>query len=130
MSKFIKFLGIAAFLLMGMPQSGFTAEQVQVWELVNPSGVVIRDLSDPAPRISTLEGKTVALYWNGKHNGDEVLNSLEALLLQKVPGIKTVKVHEKDPKTATISGRSSISDEKAAFIQSLKPDLVIGTQAD
>ena len=130
MSKFSKLLGIAAILLMGMPQSGLAAEQAIAWELINPTGVIKREVTDPAPRISTLEGKTVALYWNGKHNGNVVLNHLSELLVKNVPNVKVVKVYEKDPKTTTISGRDSDAVEKTNFIQSLKPDIVIASQAD
>jgi hypothetical protein len=112
-----------------MPQPCL-AEQAITWELVNPTGVVKREVIDPAPRISTLEGKTVALFWNGKNNGDVLLDRLAELLVQKVPGINVVKVYEKNPKTVSISGRDNISEEKSLFIQGLKPDLVIASQAD
>ena len=130
MSKLIKLLTIATCLLLGMPQASLAADQAITWNLVNPAGVVKRDVIDPAPRISTLEGKTVALFWNGKHNGNVVLDYLAELLVRKEPGVKVVKIWEKDAKTVSISGRDVVSEGKAVFIQGLKPDLVIGSQAD
>ena len=131
MSKFIKLLGIAVCLFVGIPQSGLAAEQPQTWDLVNPAGIVIREWVDAAPRISSLEGKTVALFWNGKHNGDVILNHLAELLTQRVPNIKIVKIYEQTAlRTAYITGRDDLSKEKAEFVKSFKPDLVIGSQAD
>ena len=44
--------------------------EVREWKLVNPEGVVVVEPVEISPRITSLEGKTVLLRWNGKHNGD------------------------------------------------------------
>jgi hypothetical protein len=88
------------------------------------------------PHPSTVEGKTVVLRWNGKPNGDVLLNYLADLLLQE--GAKDViKLWEVDPESAMISGEENVIDlgmerslrfaEEAA---DLGPDLVIASQAD
>ena len=50
------------------------AEKPQEWELVNPAGIIEKASVDPAKRIASLDGKTIALRWNSKHNGDVVLS--------------------------------------------------------
>ena len=44
------------------------AEKPQEWELVNPAGIIEKASVDPAKRIASLDGKTIALRWNSKHN--------------------------------------------------------------
>ena len=48
---------------------------------------------EPAKRITALEGKTIALRWNGKNNGDLVLDRLAELLAKKYPTAKVVKTY-------------------------------------
>ena len=48
------------------------AEKPQEWELVNPAGIIEKASVDPAKRIASLDGKTIALRWNSKHNGDPI----------------------------------------------------------
>lgn len=79
---------------------------------------------------STLEGKTVLLRWNGKYNGDKFLNRLGELLAQQVKNIRIIKMWETDKSTAVISKSAEVSEQVAASIARLKPDLVIAAQAD
>ena len=39
------------------------AEKPQEWELVNPAGIIEKASVDPAKRIASLDGKTIALRW-------------------------------------------------------------------
>jgi uncharacterized protein YllA (UPF0747 family) len=83
------------------------------------------------PHPSTLEGKTVLLRWNGKHNGDKFLDRVAELLAQKVKGIKIIKSWEVAPETVDpISGSQERSVELMKKLAAFKPDLVIGSQAD
>lgn len=102
----------------------------QEWEVVNPSGTRQIKPMELAPRITTLEGKTIALRWNGKHNGDNVLNRLAELLKEKVPTAKVIKLYETDPTLGGQSGTMAMAVDKAAKIKALKPDIVIASQAD
>ena len=72
------------------------AEKPQEWELVNPAGIIEKASVDPAKRIASLDGKTIALRWNSKHNGDVVLNRLAELLAKKYPSATIVKTYETD----------------------------------
>lgn len=79
---------------------------------------------------ASLEGKTVLLRWNGKTNGDKYLNSLAELITQKVKNVKIIKLWEVDKNTASISKNLQESEQTAATIARLKPNIVIASQAD
>ncbi|HUL20521.1 MAG TPA: hypothetical protein VLZ10_03645 [Thermodesulfobacteriota bacterium] len=79
---------------------------------------------------SSLEGKTVVLRWNGKYNGDKYLDRVGESMSQKMKGVKIIKMWEIDKSTAAISKNAEVSEQVAASIAKLKPDLVIAAQAD
>jgi len=105
-------------------------EVEQEWELINPAGTIAIKVVKPASRLTTLEGKTIVLRWNSKHNGDNFLNRIAELLAEKVPNAKVIKVYEVDKSTIRTSGSSSESARIAKVIKDLKADIVIGSQAD
>jgi len=105
-------------------------EVPQQWEVVNPAGTVAVKYAKPAPRISTLEGKTIVLRWNSKHNGTNFLDRTAELLAKQVPSAKVIKLYEVDPTTNKIAGSMDESIRIAKTIKGLKADLVIGSQAD
>jgi hypothetical protein len=82
------------------------------------------------PHPATLEGKTVLLRWNGKYNGDKYLSRVGELMTQQVKNVKIIKMWEMDKGTAAISKNAEMSEQVAASIAKLKPDLVIAAQAD
>ena len=127
--KFGKILGFAAVLSL-MAVGNAPAEQPQEWELVNPAGVIERPTVQPAPRINTLENKTIVLRWNGKHNGNNVLNRVAEHLAKRVPSAKVIKSYELNPAMNIISGTMAKSLEFADYIKGLNPDLVISSQCD
>ncbi len=100
--------------------SGFGAEQTL--PKVGPMRI------NPHP--AALEGKTVLLRWNGKYNGDKFLFRVGELLEEQVKNAKIIKMWEVDPSTAIISKKAEVSDQIAAKIATLKPDIVIAAQAD
>ena len=60
-----------------------------------------------APRLDTLEGKTVAQLWDQLFKGDEVFDLLEEGLKKKYPGVKFVSWRE--------FGSTHSGDEKEAL---------------
>ena len=125
---------ILLLLIMGgfiaIPVTSWAKEAAQQWELVNPEGVVrIVPMTLP-PRISTLEGKTVVLRWNGKPNGNILLDRIAELFMEKVKDVKVVKAYELMPETSQISHSPEKGQEYAKKLLSLKPDIVIAAQAD
>src|SRR5512137_690464 len=96
------FTVLVALLMLPVIASG--KETSQEWELVNPEGVIKVEPMKVNPHPSTLEGQTVVLRWNGKHNGNNFLNRIAELLTQKVPAAKVIKLYEIDKTTIKISG--------------------------
>ena len=82
------------------------------------------------PHPASLEGKTVLLRWNGKYNGDKFLDRIGELLTQRIRRVRIVKMWKEDSSTAVISKKGAVSEQIAAKIAHLKPDLVIAGQAD
>ncbi len=124
----ILFLG--AFLF-AIPDTALSKEVNQSWEILNPEGVIKIDPMEINPHPSALEGKTVLLRWNGKHNGDKFLDRLAELLTEKVKNVKIIKSWEVAPETVDpISGSQERSVELMKKLAAFKPDLVIGSQAD
>lgn len=112
------------------PLAADAKETGQVWELMNPTGVVKTTPIAMARRIQSLEGKTIALKWNEKPNGNIFLDRVAELLAEKVPSAKVVKLYELEPATVPQSANQADSDRKAKLVAGYKPDLVIGAQSD
>jgi hypothetical protein len=119
---------IAAWL--AMPMLASAKETVQTWELVNPAGVIKIRPIELAPRISSLEGKTIGLKWNMKPGGNIFLDRIAELLKEKFPTAKIIKFYEVEPTTVPQSANMDVADQKAKIIATYKPDVVIGSQCD
>jgi hypothetical protein len=119
-----------AIVFMAIPAAVPAKEKVQEWELINPAGTIAIQPIKPAPRLSTLEGKTIVLRWNGKHNGDSYLNRIAERLAEKVPSAKVIKIYEVDKSTVKFSSSNQEAARIAKVIKDLKADIVIGAQAD
>ncbi len=104
------------------------------WELLVPEGAVIQEQLKLASRITNLEGKTIGLRWNGKPNGEILLNKVADLLKERVPSIKIIKFYEVERSTIQTEAPGpplqSIETEAELIKEKYKPDLVIGSQAD
>lgn len=115
---------------IALPAISIGNDRVQDWELVNPEGVVKIEPMKVNPHPKSLEGKTVLLRWNGKHNGDHFLTRVGELLKENVRDIRIVKSWEIAPWTAIIAGNPDKSKEIVQTLAKEKPDLVIGSQCD
>lgn len=113
-----------------IPQLSIAKEQAQQWEIINPSGIIETKYFKPAPRLTSLDGKTIVLRWNEKHNGNLFLDRIAELLREKVPTAKVIKLYEVDKSTIKISGSAKESVRIAEVIKELKADIVIASQAD
>ncbi len=125
-----RLLAVTLLVLMAVPSVSFAKEASQEWELVNPEGVVKLEPMEINPHPSSLEGKTVVLRANGKHNSDNFQARIAELLQKEVKGIKIIKSWEAVPETFRSSQNPDLSKEFAKKIAALKPDLVIGSQCD
>ena len=119
---------VIAFLMM--PAFSFGKEVIQQWDLINPEGVIKIEPMKVNAHPTTLVGKTVVLRANGKHNADNFLDRIAELLERDVKDIKIVKTWKVLPDTNTIRQNPDVSKKFAEQIASLKPDLVIASQAD
>jgi hypothetical protein len=78
----------------------------------------------PAKRPETLEGKTVALYWNGKQNGLDALTRAKATLTARYDDIRFIEI------TGALGGTNRyLSAEQLAFLQA-EADVALCTTAD
>ncbi len=82
------------------------------------------------PHPGTLDGKTVLLRWNGKHNGNVFLERVAGLLAKNFKNIKIIKSWEVAPETATTTQHAEKSRLLVKKLAEFKPDLVIGSQGD
>ena len=125
------FIFLLGSVFLAMPGTILSKERDQSWEILNPAGVIKIEPMKINFHPSTLEGKSVLLRWNGKHNGDKFLDRVAELLTEKVKGVKIIKSWEVAPETVEpISGSQERSLELMKKLAALKPDLVIASQAD
>jgi hypothetical protein len=122
------FAVLFAFLLLSA--ISFAKEASQEFELVNPESVVKVEPMNINAHPSTLEGKTVVLRANGKHNSDKALDRVAELLQKEVKGVKIVKLWEVYPESNVISQGPELSKTIAEKIATYKPVLVIGSSGD
>ena len=102
------------------------------WELINPKGIADVDPITVAPHsFDTLNGKTVVLRANGKHNSDNFLDRIAELLLERFPQINLIKFWESDERVSG-GGTNNLNGavEMGQAMANLKADLVISSQAD
>lgn len=61
-------------------------------KVLNPEATSQGDLniSPPAPRPSTLDGKTVGLLWNDKRGGDVALRRMGKLIQERYRDVKVI----------------------------------------
>jgi hypothetical protein len=77
-----------------------------------------------APRPATLDGKTVALYWNGKQHGPDALARTRELLADRYQGIRFVDV------IGELGGTNRYLSPGQLETLSATVDVVVATSAD
>ncbi len=102
------------------------------WQIFNPEGIERSEENRSRQNIhpGDLSGKTVVLYWNGKHNGDVFLKRIAALLAERCPGVNVIRSWEGTPFLMQISHNPDTSRKIAKMVAELKPHLVLGAQGD
>jgi len=125
-----KILLVAFAALLTLPGFASASEAIQQWDLINPEGTIKLEPMKTNAHPSTLEGKTVVLRTNGKHNADNFLDRVAELLERDVKDIKIIKTWKVAPETNTISQNPDLSNKFAETVASYKPDLVIASQCD
>jgi len=65
-----------------------------VYEVVSPLGEPVMTRIAMAPRLDTLEGKTIGEIWNGGFRGDESFPMIERMLRERFPTVKLIPYSE------------------------------------
>ena len=73
---------------------GHVAAKEEVYEVVNPLGEPVAEMMTMAPRLDTLEGKTIGEIWNGGFRGDESFPIIEKMLRERYPTVKLIPYTE------------------------------------
>src|SRR4029450_2664546 len=63
----------------------------EIYRVVWPRGARTVQASDGAPRLSTLEGKTIGQLWDDLFRGDEIFPILEEEIARRFPGVRFVR---------------------------------------
>lgn len=100
------------------------------WEVIDPGGTVQVEMVSGNPLPENLDGKTVLLKWNSKHNGDLFLNRIGTLLTENFTEINIIKAWEVFPEMSTSKSRTQQSRDLAKKLSGLKPDISIGAYGD
>jgi hypothetical protein len=99
----------------------------EIYRVVWPRGPMTVQAADVAPRLSTLEGKTIGQLWDDLFRGDEIFPMLEEELARRYPGIRFVRYDV----FGSTHGRheQQVLAELPAKLESLEVDAVISGMA-
>ena len=61
------------------------------WEVLNPVAMSESALHAGAPRLPDLNRRKIGLFWNGKPDGNVLLDAISKLLLQRFSDIDFIK---------------------------------------
>jgi hypothetical protein len=70
------------------------AAEDKVYEVTSPLGDPVVETITMAPRLDTLEGKTIGELWNGGFRGDESFPIIERILRERFPTVKLIPYTE------------------------------------
>lgn len=92
--------------------------------ILNPVSRKVENAGASAPRLATLAGKHIGLYWNHKPGGDAALKRVDELLKARYPGVQT-KLY-----VGSMGGavKSATTDDVALMVRECAA--VVGTTAD
>ncbi len=93
-------------------------------EILNPVAEIKRGKVEPAKRPSTLEGKTIGLYWNQKPGGDIALGHMARELSKRFPRV-TFKEY-----VGSVGSPSRQATAEDVARMAKEVDAVIGSNAD
>ncbi|HYC48597.1 MAG TPA: hypothetical protein VED01_24240 [Burkholderiales bacterium] len=67
---------------------------MQKLDVVSPAGVAVVERTALAPRLTTLDGKTIGEVWNGDFKGDVTFPLIRDALARRYPRLKIVRYTE------------------------------------
>lgn len=69
-------------------------ETEAVYEVLSPLGESAVEMVTLAPRLGSLEGKTIGALWNGGFRGDESFLIIEKMLRERYPTVQLIPYTE------------------------------------
>jgi hypothetical protein len=66
----------------------------EIYEVMHPVGEAASHPASSAPRLDTLNGKTLCEVWNAGYRGDRTFPKIRELLEKRYPGVKIVPYTE------------------------------------
>ena len=66
----------------------------EIYEVLRPIGEAASDIIKAAPRLDTLNGKTVCEVWNAGYRGERTFPKMRELLQKRYPAVKIVPYTE------------------------------------
>ena len=103
------------------------SEGREIYKVVWPRGPMTVRAADVAPRLDTLEGKTIGQLWDDLFRGDEIFPMLEEELMRRYPGVRFVRYDVFGSTHGRDEGR--VLAELPAKLKSLEVDAVISGMA-
>jgi len=65
-----------------------------LYEVVSPRGESVAKMTALAPRLDTLNGKTICEIWNEGFRGDETFPMINEMLRERYPTVKVIEYTE------------------------------------
>lgn len=96
-------------------------------EVISPVGGPVVGKTNIAPRLKTLEGKTVCETWNGDFKGDFMFPVYRELLKERYPGVKIIPYTEfpSSPLSGTPAFQREIAKQIATMAKERGCDALI-----
>ena len=91
----------------------------ETYEVVSPVAERSIDMIEMAPRLDTLEGKTVCELWNESFKSNVTFSVIRELLKKKYPRIKIIPYSEM-PKHHSMEDQGVTNDRSEELIAALK----------
>jgi len=88
-------------------------------KVVSPLGEVTVEEGTMAPRLDTLEGKTICMTWNGSFKSNVTLTVIAELLSKKYPTIKVIPYTEM-PRSFKVPAPGTTSPEQTTLAATFK----------
>ena len=66
----------------------------EMYEVVSPLGQPVVEMITMAPRLDSLDGKTIGELWNGGFRGDESFPIIEKMLKERYPTVTFIPYSE------------------------------------
>ncbi len=96
-------------------------------EVMSPVGGTIVGGKNIAPRLNTLEGKTICETWNGDFKGDFMFPIYREVLKERYPGVKIIPYTEfpSSPLTGTPAYQREIAQQIAIMVKERGCDALV-----